>query len=91
MKYWKKRKESPGPNSLLVMMDFSENFVNVTQDEIQKAFSDQRPQPYSPRCCTLRIMDKSPLNRTASSLISKGTKGRRDTTSMQQVITVGYL
>ena len=41
VKYWRKRKESPGSNTLLVMMDFSENFVHVTQDEIQKAFFDQ--------------------------------------------------
>ena len=41
VKMWDAKKSNPGPNTLLVHMDFSENYVHITQDEILKSFFNQ--------------------------------------------------
>ena len=41
VKMWDAKKSNPGPNTLLVHMDFPENYVHITQDEILKSFFNQ--------------------------------------------------
>lgn len=77
VKVWNERISNPGPSRLMVQMDFSENFVHVTQDAIQKAFYNQKTSTIF--TTILYFMEGSQLKKESYCIVSdfKGYLGSK--------------